>query len=331
MESFYKGKDILVTGGAGSIGSEIVRQLLKFDVKRVRVLDIHESGVFWLVDRLSDKRLRAFVGDVRDRRRLTLAMDGVDIVFHAAALKHVPICEYNPHEAVMTNVMGTWNVFDVAREKSVDRVINISTDKAVEPISIMGTTKLLGEKLAMSMSCLGTKYSCVRFGNVINSSGSVIPVFKEQIMRGGPVTITSEGMTRFFMSISDAVSLVLRCGHEMKDRETYILKMKALRISDLADVLIGNMCVPGQTQVVKEIVGIRPNERLYEALLSDEETRRVEIKDDMFVLRPTIDVPHYTEVVKLRPDMRESEYRSDEASHLSKREIYSMLKAEKIL
>ena len=199
LESFYKDKDILVTGGCGSIGSEIVKQLLKYNPRLIRVFDNNESSQFHLHQELEEhENVRYLIGDIRDKGRLKLALRGVDIVFHAAALKHVPLCEYNPYEAVASNVIGTQNLIEAAREQGVHTFIGISTDKVVNPINTMGATKLLAEKLIIN-GALGdyetkyhyrTKFSCVRFGNVLNSNGSVIPIFKRQIAKGGPVTLT---------------------------------------------------------------------------------------------------------------------------------------------
>ena len=242
--SFYKDKIILVTGGCGSVGTEIVKQLLNYNPKRVRILDQNESGLFQLKEKLSSyKNTRYLVGNIRDKDRLRRAIEGVDIVFHAAALKHVPLCEYNPYEAIQSNVMGTQNLIEVSREQGVKKVIAISTDKAVNPINTMGATKLLSEKLILTgeEGIYPTVFSCVRFGNVLNSDGSVVPIFKRQIKKGGPVTVTSEDMTRFFMSMHDAVSLVLKSGAITNGGEILILKMECLKIMDLAKVMIDEL------------------------------------------------------------------------------------------
>ena len=179
LKSYYHGKTVLITGGVGSIGSYLVREILKFDPKSVRVLDNNESGLFDLEQELDPRKLRSFVGDIRDKDRLTMAMEDVDIVFHAAALKHVPLCEFNPFDAVKTNVVGTQNVLDAAFAQGVQKVITISTDKAVNPSNVMGATKLLAERLTISANSYRghkkTVFSCVRFGNVLHSRGSVVP------------------------------------------------------------------------------------------------------------------------------------------------------------
>ncbi|MBN2518203.1 MAG: polysaccharide biosynthesis protein [Candidatus Altiarchaeota archaeon] len=337
MKDTFKGKDILVTGGAGSIGSEIVRQLLDYDVKRVRVLDNSESGLFHLEEELCSSgkdynKARYFVGDVRDLHRIRLAIEGVDIVFHAAALKHVPLCEYNPYEAVKTNVLGTENVLEAARDEGVEKLITISTDKAVNPINTMGATKLLAEKITLNAGFgeFKTMFSCVRFGNVLNSDGSVIPIFKRQIAKGGPVTITADNMTRFFMSMSDAVSLVLKATEVMKGREIFILKMNAIRITDLAEAMIEIMAPkfghkPRDIKMTK--IGKRPGEKLYEELLTEEEIKHVEEKEDMYVLRPGRTVPG--EVIsdyEGKPGI--PEYNSKTVKKLGKDEIKKVLERE---
>ena len=242
MNKFYKNKIILVTGGCGSIGREIVKKLIEYEPKSVRILDNNETGLFDLQKELNTRKIRPLVGDVRDSKRLKKAVEGVDIVFHAAALKHVPLCEYNPFEAVKTNIIGTENLIDACLEEEVEKVIFISTDKAVNPTNVMGATKLLAERFTVSSNYFKglkkTALSCVRFGNVLNSRGSVIPLFEKQIKNGGPVTVTNPEMTRFIMDIPHAVELVLRTAEIAKGGEIFILKMPAIKIGDLAEASI---------------------------------------------------------------------------------------------
>lgn len=337
LGSFYKNKDILVTGGCGSVGSEIVRHLLKHGVKRIRVFDNDEAMQFHLQQELGPHAaLRYLIGDVRDKERLRWAMRGVDIAFHAAALKHVPFCEYNPFEAVKTNVLGTQNVFDAAREESVGRVMAISTDKAVTPINTLGATKLLSEKLVVSAGAGAVKtiFACVRFGNVLSSSGSVVPVFTEQIRKGGPVTVTSKGMIRFFMSMSEAVNLILRATQMMDEREVYILKMKPLRIMDLAEAMIEELAPkfgyePSEIKI--EITGIRPGEKLYELLMSEEEAQNVEERKDMFILKPPLITPHLVEKVPVFKKVSPEKYDARKAKPLAKAELRKLFRKEKII
>ncbi|MDB4285822.1 polysaccharide biosynthesis protein [bacterium] len=329
--SLFTDKDILVTGGCGSIGSEIVRQLIEHKPKRIRVFDHSESGHFLLNQKLNSPLIRNLIGDVRDRYRIMRAMEGVDMVFHASALKHVPFCEYNPFEAVHTNVIGTKNMVEAAIEKKVSRVVAISTDKAVSPVNTMGATKLLSEKIVTNapVGLSETKFACVRFGNVLNSVGSVIPIFRHQIENGGPVTVTSNDMTRFFMTIPQAVSLILHAGTEMKGREIFVLKMYGLKIPDLAQVLIEELAPKfgrRPEDIPIEIMGVRPGEKLYEALFTEVERGYVTETDNMFVVRSS---PYDTFEVDYTSEF--SNYNSSNMELLSKAEIREMLYKEKIL
>lgn len=303
----FRGKTFLVTGGSGSIGSEIVRQLLAGGAKTVRVLSNDEDGQFNLQQGLSGRRnVRYLLGDIRDALRLRKAMEGVDVVFHAAALKHVSACELNPFEAVMTNVIGTRNVVEAALEKQVSRVVTISTDKAANPVSVLGATKLLGERLTTSAEyhkgARRTVFCCVRFGNVLASRGSVVPIFTKQILAGGPVTVTDPGMTRFVMSIPDSVSLVLKAASTAVGGETFILKMPALRIGDMAHALIERLA-PGRRIPIKTI-GMRRGEKYHEELMNETEARSSYEADDMFIL-----VPHEFDKRYRYLDHAESRYR----------------------
>jgi len=332
LMKFYDGKDILVTGGCGSIGREIVKRLLQLKPKRVRIFDQHESGLFHFQQELEGQQAARFLlGSVRDKERLKWAMEGVDIVFHAAALKHVPLCEYNSYDAVQTNVIGTQNVIETAREASVQRVIAISTDKAVNPINTMGATKLLSEKLIMNANFgeSKTRFSCVRFGNVLDSDGSVIPIFRHQIMAGGPITITSEDMTRFFMSLDDATYLILKAGMTMQGREIFILKMKSMKITDLAAILMEEMGRGKKLQT--KVIGVRPGEKLHELLMNEEECLHAEEKEDMFILRPQINVPHIMTAEKTQANRGFMAKCTSAGYLLGKEDVRQLLRENKII
>jgi len=293
VAEFYKGKTVLVTGGAGSIGSYLVRELLKYDPTSVRVLDNNETGLFDLEQSLQSDTIRLLVGDIRDKERLTVAMEGVDIVFHAAALKHVPLCEFNPYDAVKTNVIGTQNVLDAAYNQGVKKVITISTDKAVNPSNVMGATKLLAERLTISANMYRghkrSSFSCVRFGNVLNSRGSVIPLFRQQIQKGGPITVTHPDMRRFFMDIPSATELIFKAGMLSTGNEIFILKMPAARIMDLAEVM-RDLLAPQYgfkpEEISIEIIGMRVGEKIDEELLILDETSCAYENDDMILVVP---------------------------------------------
>lgn len=290
MVSIFSNKNILVTGGTGSIGRGIVRKLLEYEPKIVRVISNDEDGLFNLRQELQDhSHLRFLVGDVRDMERLRMAAEDVDFIFHAAALKHVPLCEYNPFEAVKTNVLGTQNIIDVAMGEEVEKVILISTDKVVNPISVLGATKLLAERLIISANqyMRKTALSCVRFGNVLDSRGSVLPLFDEQIKKGGPVEITDPEMTRFVMTIPRAIELVLRAAEIAEGGEVFIFKMPALRIVDLAAVIIEELAPqygyePGKIEM--KIIGKRVGEKYDEELMTEEEAKNAYETEDMFII-----------------------------------------------
>lgn len=325
MNSFYKDKIILVTGGTGSIGSEIVRKVLELNPKTIRVLDNNETGLFELEHELNSDKIRNFIGDIRDKERLKRAFEGVDIIFHAAALKHVPLCEYNPFDAVKTNVIGTQNVLNAALDMDVEKVIVISTDKTVNPINVMGATKLLAERLTISANYYTgdkrTVFSCVRFGNVLDSRGSVVPLFKNQIKNGGPVTITDPEMSRFVMGIPQAVELILKAGQKTEGKEIFILKMPSLNITDLAEVMIDEFAPlydynPGDIEI--KIIGKRNGEKIYEELMTEEELNFAFDNNELYVLN--------SEKINLSKNSLNHSYRSDLAKKLSKEGIREIIR-----
>ncbi|MFA4825890.1 MAG: UDP-N-acetylglucosamine 4,6-dehydratase family protein [Methanoregula sp.] len=335
MKQYYEGKKILVTGGVGSIGSQLVRKLLAFDPAIIRIFDNNETGLFDLEEELSSIKIRTLIGDIRDKDRLTLAMDGIDIVFHTSALKHVPLCEYNPFDAVKTNVLGTQNVLEAALLNGVEKVINISTDKAVSPTNVMGATKLLAERLTISANYYSgnnrTVFSSVRFGNVLNSRGSVIPLFKKQIKKGGPVTITDKQMTRFFMDIPAAVNLILTAGEIAKGREIFILKMPAIRIIDLAQVLIEKFAHEfgyKPEDISLEFIGKRNGEKLYEDLMAEEEAERTYERNDMFLIIPhtlSLEDPLDPAITKGFKKTKKGSFSSKDAPLMNKDELRRIL------
>lgn len=316
-KNIFKNKRIIVTGGTGSIGSEIIRQLLKFDVAQVRVYSRDEYKQYELINELGkDKRLRFLVGDTRDRERMDRAFNETDICFHAAALKQVPMCEYNPFEAIKTNIIGTQNVIDLAIKHNLEKIIAISTDKAVDPSSVMGASKLMMEKLITAAEYTkgntAINFAAVRFGNVLNSRGSIIPLWVKQIKKGGPVTITDPRMTRFFINISKAVDLVFKAAELMQGGEIFVLKMGKRNIMDLANETIQKYA-PGKKILIKTI-GVRPGEKLYEKLMTEEELENALETDEMLILISRIDVFDATPKFKKYPYAKPTklkEYRSD--------------------
>jgi UDP-N-acetylglucosamine 4,6-dehydratase len=276
---------ILVTGGTGSFGRQFTDTMLrKYHPRKLIIfsrdeLKQHEMRQVW-TDLSPDSRIRYFVGDVRDKERLVRAMHGVDVVVHAAALKQVPACEYNPFEAVQTNVIGAKNIIDAAIDNGVKRVMALSTDKAVNPVNLYGATKLVAEKLFVqgnSYSGGRTSFSCVRYGNVVGSRGSVIPLFQQQ-RKTGTVSVTDERMTRFWITLDQGVEFVIRCIELMHGGEIFVPKIPSMRVMDLVTAIAPDCQV--------DIMGIRPGEKLHEALLSDHETQNALEMDDMYVVQP---------------------------------------------
>jgi FlaA1/EpsC-like NDP-sugar epimerase len=298
IERFVKGKSIMVTGAAGSIGSELCEQLSQFDPGILILLEQDETELYALRESLNakhpDLRLQAVVGDIRDRDKMCVVMKRwkPDIMFHAAAYKHVPIMEENPSEAVKTNVFGTMNVAQAALEAGVEKFVLISTDKAVKPSSVMGATKRVAEML-LNLYNHGkgkTKFIAVRFGNVLGSRGSVIPIFEEQIRRGGPVTVTHPDMTRYFMTIPEAVSLILQAGAMGQGGEIFILDMGSpMRILNLAREMIRLSGYEPEKDIPIIFTGIRPGEKLHEELVTAEEGSCMTRHERIFVAKMNSD------------------------------------------
>lgn len=335
LKSSYEGKTVLVTGGVGSIGREIVKSVLRFNPKAVRIFDNNESGLFDLELELKSEKIRPLIGNIEDTKRLLRAIEDVDIVFHAAALKHVPLCEYNPFEAVKTNIVGTQNLIDVSIDEEVEKFITISTDKAVNPVNVMGATKLLAERLTISANFYKgprkSVFSSVRFGNVLDTRGSVIPLFRNQIKNGGPVTITDPDMTRFIMSIPKAVSLVLSAAQIAEGGELFILKMPVVRIGDLAEVITDKLSQrygfkPGDIKM--ESIGKRHGEKIYEELMTEDEALNAYEDNKMFVVMPQ-QIGNLDEESSSLPERfkktKKEVYSSKDENLLHRKEIYSLL------
>jgi len=293
MERF-KDKTVLVTGACGTVGAELVRQLVAGPAAHVVCIDNNETELFFQVEhhRASGK-VSGHLADIRDREALKLRMRGVDIVLHAAALKHVGLCEDSPAQAIATNIQGTQNVIDAAQENGVERVIFTSSDKAVNPTNVMGTSKLMGERLMTAAAettangldlrarNTGTIFASTRFGNVLGSRGSVVPLFRRQIEAGGPITLTDRQMTRFIMTLEEAVRLVLESVWLASGGEVMITKMPVARIEDIAHVM--RDALAADREIVITEIGPKPGEKMYEELMNDEEVRRTFEYGDFFV------------------------------------------------
>lgn len=292
MYNEYYGKKILIIGGSGTIGNHLVRRLLLEEPQVIRIFsrDEHKQYEMNIEFQKDANRLRYLIGDVRDLQRLTRAMEGIDYVFHLAAMKHVPSCEYNPFEAVQTNVIGTQNVIQAALENNVTKVLFTSTDKAISPTNTYGATKLTAERLISAAEfqkgSKGTIFSSVRFGNVMGSRGSVIPLFKKQILENRKITVTDSNMLRYMMTPSQAIELILQANNRAQGGEVFVLKMPVIRIGDLAEVMIDLVTKRYRIDSEVEIrnIGLRPGEKRYEELMTMDEYAVAEETENMFVI-----------------------------------------------
>ncbi|MFX0025174.1 MAG: SDR family NAD(P)-dependent oxidoreductase [Candidatus Hermodarchaeota archaeon] len=339
--TFFKDKIILVTGGTGTIGSEIVSQLLDLNPKTIRILSNSENELWETKLRFKDSafKLRFLLGDIRDYERILRAANNVDYIFNASAVKHVPISEYNPMEAINVNIHGLENIIEAAFKCNVKKLIHISTDKAVNPTTVMGATKMLGERLCISRELAKgthkTQISIVRFGNVLGSRGSIIPLIKDQIKTGNYVTLTDEKMKRFFLSISQAVGLVLKASVFAKGGEIFVLKMPAIFIKDLIEILIEEYTPKiGKDPKSIEIktIGPRLGEKINEVLISPIEFTSCYELNGMYCIYPLAHFNHDKSYYKIDNEGtkvildKDFHYNTEHATTLNKEEIKSILK-----
>lgn len=318
-KEYITGKTVLVTGGGGSIGSELCRQISSYEPKKLIIIDIYENNAYNIQQELiriysSKLDMEVEIASVRDKNKLDKIFEHrhVDIVFHAAAHKHVPLMEKNPEEAIKNNVIGTCNVAQIAHEYNVEKFVLISTDKAVNPTSIMGATKRIAEMVIQSYNRhSNTDYVAVRFGNVLGSNGSVIPLFKEQIKEGGPVTVTHEDITRYFMTIPEAVQLVIRASSMANGGEIFVLDMgEPVKIKDLAYNLIKLSGLEPEVDIDIQYTGLRPGEKLYEELLISKDKNQIKTSmDKIFIERPTEFDEH--ELFELIEELERAAYQID--------------------
>jgi FlaA1/EpsC-like NDP-sugar epimerase len=343
-KSFLQGKKVLVIGACGTVGGALIRLLHEGEYQPAEVMGIdnNESGLFFLDQSyVREQRTRFLLADVRDRDKLCRAMSGIDVVFHTAAFKHVIMCERSPFEAVQTNINGVQNVIYAAFENEVEKVIFTSSDKAVNPTNVMGTSKLMGERLMTAANCnhrgLGPIFTSTRFGNVLGSSGSVVPIFHRQIAHGGPVTLTDPRMTRFVMSVRQAVKLVVDSVALARGGEVLITKMPVIRISDLAEVMIEELAPqygydPGEIQIVE--IGAKPGEKLYEELMTQEEVQRAVELTDYFAVTPAFR-DSYRNIVYdyegIFPGKVSNPYISSNEQPLTKADLLSFLTGNNLL
>jgi len=318
MHNELDGKVILVTGGTGSIGGKIVEELLQYQIKRIIIFSRDEIKHFLLKSRYNDTRVESIIGDIRDYRSVERVFEKntIDLIYHAAAMKHVVVSDNFPIECAQTNIIGTQNIVDLAKKNNVPKLITISTDKATSPSNVMGATKLIAEKITINAN-----YTCVRFGNVGNSRGSVIPVFVDNLKNKKPIIVTNPNVTRFMIKIPDAVKLVLKATRLAQGGDIFILKMKAFRLGDLVEVLLDDV-VPLLNVIKKDIIikntGLTFGEKLYEDLINPTELERIfEIEDMYVVLKDKENSLKYNGIKTIKLE----KYSSNDSKIMAKEEI----------
>ena len=341
MKNFFRNKKILVLGAAGTVGREIVSQLDSIQPAELRLMDNNESEMFFLMEEYKNKNVFCFLGDIRDRDKLEKLSKDIDIIIHSAAFKHVILSEYNPFDVVQTNIIGVENTIRAATASKVKQILFTSSDKAVNPTNVMGTSKLMGERLITAANAIRkdsqTIFSSTRFGNVLGSRGSVVPLFMKQIRGGGPVTITDKRMTRFVMTIEEAAKLVLQSVLISKGGEVFVTKMPVIKIIDLADVMVRLLAPkygykPADIEIVE--IGAKPGEKLYEELMSDEEVHRSLELRNMFVITPAFKSIYqsiryeYSDIVSTK---LQKSYVSENETPLNSNELYQYLIDNKVL
>ncbi len=330
----FKNKKILITGGTGSLGQALTKRLLSMDVDTIRIFSRNESKQIEMESKFNDKRLRFFIGDIRDSERLNRAFEDVDFVFHAAALKHVDKVEYNPFEAIKTNVIGSQNVINASLHENVEKAICVGTDKAVSPLNTYGATKLLMEKLFVTANNYvnpkkhKTKFIALRYGNVLGSSGSVIPKFIQQISSNQTITITDPNMTRFSITMDEALDFILSAAKLGSGSEIFVPKLKAYSIVDVKSALFELL-----QKTEERISGIRPGEKLHEFLINVDEMRYTWEVDNVYVILNPLE--ELNKVKRTYPKMKKMKnigiYSSDNVEKLSIEDLKKLIKKSNLL
>lgn len=324
----FKGKKILITGGTGSLGQALTKRLLTDEVDTIRIFSRNENKQVTMESEIHDDRLRFFVGDIRDLPRLTRALEGIDIVFHTAALKHVPVVEYNPFEAIKTNVMGAQNVIDACLHENVETVVGVGTDKGVSPLNTYGATKLLMEKLFVTAQNYldkkrhKTKFIALRYGNVLGSSGSVVPKFVNQIRSKKQVTITDPCMTRFSITMDEALDFILQSTISGKGSEIFVPKLRAYSVMDVKDALMELIENTGE-----EKIPVRPGEKIHEILINVDEMRSTwETASNYIIFNPSLTDD---DIIKMHPGIKKisslRQYSSDLVEKIPKDELKQII------
>lgn len=321
-----KGKKILITGGTGSLGTALTKKLLEAGADTVRIYSRDELKQIQMQEKFTDSRLRFLIGDVRDESRLSRALEDIDIVIHAAALKHVPVAEYNPFEAVKTNVYGSQNLIETCLNNNVKTVLAIGTDKAVAPFNTYGATKLLMERLFVSANYYkgshDVKFTCVRYGNVLGSRGSLVPTLINQIQSGKKITITDPSMTRFNITMNQALQLIFRALNNSQGGDVFIPKLKAYKVSDIRDAVLELLKSKNET----EIISVRPGEKYHETLISKDETRNTyENNNDYVILEQQNSTQYLNKQTNIQKSALNDQYSSDKVPLLNMDELKQIL------
>ncbi|MEW9123288.1 MAG: SDR family NAD(P)-dependent oxidoreductase [Thermotaleaceae bacterium] len=336
----YKDKKILIIGGTGTVGGKLVEELLKQEPAVIRILSRDEYKQFLLGNTLKNqKNIRLLIGDVRDYDRVERACRDIDIVFNLAAMKHVPACEYNPTEAMKTNIIGMDNVIKAARNHNVGTVIFTSSDKAISPTNVYGATKLLAERITQaanfSRGSAKTKFAVVRFGNVLGSRGSIIPLFEKQILEQRKITVTDLNMSRFMMTLTQAAALTIQVAENCLGGEIFILKMPVIKLKDLVEVVIEEVCTKhriDRKEIQIETIGMRPGEKLYEELMTEEESKFAFDLEKMYAVCPvTYETEKFRDFYRTCTPAEIGSYRSHQMAPLSRDEVRVLIREEGIL
>ena len=329
----FKGKKILITGGTGSLGQALTKRLLEDNIDTIRIFSRDELKQIQMQSAFDDKRLRFLIGDVRDKERLSRALEDIDVVFHTAALKQVPVAEYNPFEAVKTNVYGSQNLIDACYDHNIEKVIAVGTDKAVSPLNTYGATKMLMERLFISANFWhgnhNTKFICVRYGNVLGSRGSVVPLFVEQIKKENKITLTDPLMTRFNITMHQALDLISRAFKDGIGGEVFVPKLKSYRLDILIDAL--NELLNSSPKL--EIIGIRSGEKFHESLINKDELRYTYETDLDYILiekHPELEKGRDFSKLKSNSSLKE-QYSSDNVELLTKEELVKIISDEELI
>jgi len=328
----FEGKKILITGGTGSLGTALTKRLLETNVETIRIFSRDEWKQVQMQSEIKDERLRYLIGDVRDKERLSRALEDVDIVIHAAALKQMPVAEYNPFEAVKTNIIGTQNLIEACLDNDIESVLAIGTDKAVSPVNTYGATKLLMERLFVSANFYKgnhkTKFLCVRYGNVLGSRGSIVPIFINQIKSGKKITITDPTMTRFTITMREALGLILRALENGKGGEIFVPKLKAYKVGDIKDAILDLQ----NSSIETEIISIRAGEKIHESLISNDELRNTfEKNEDYVIIDKQLQDSGYLDNNNVIRTKLDYQYSSDKVEILTIDKLKELLVSEKLI